>query len=304
MSGVDVVVPSYNYGRFLRECVESVVAQSHRDLRVLIVDDASSDGTQAVCAALAAQDPRVEVHRHAVNWGHIQTYNEGIGLAEGDYMLLLSADDFLLPGALARAVAVLDARPDVGLVYGHSVIYGAGDRLPKPFVGTPEVNYPEASAFLEMQALGNAVGTATAVVRTAVQKRLGGYRIDLPHAGDFEMWLRFALRSQVAQIWAAQAVHRRHDANMSLGYDDVADLTQCVASFALHRDDVRDRLPDGARLETRIHQIFAAKAFRRARRALTKGRVRTFLELNTLRRSENLLAGPKGPFPSGSRQLS
>jgi GT2 family glycosyltransferase len=292
MSGVDVVVPSYNYARFLRECVESVLTQSHRDLRIVIIDDASSDGTDAVCAALASQDPRIEIHRHAVNQGHIQTYNEGIGLAEGDYMLLLSADDFLLPGALARAVAVLDARPDVGLVYGDYVNYHAGDRLPEPSLGTPEAKYPEASAFLEMQALGNAVGTATAVVRTAVQKRLGGYRVDLPHAGDLEMWLRFALHSRVAQICAPQAVYRRHDANMSLGYDDVADLTQCLASFALHRDDIRDRSPHGAQLERRIHEIFAAKAFRRARRALTKGRIRTFLQINKLRKSEKLLAGP------------
>ena len=158
MSGVDVVVPAYNYGHFLRECVESVLAQSHPDLRVLIIDDASIDQTQAVCAALAAEDPRVEIRRHAVNQGHIQTYNEGIALAERDYMLLLSADDFLLPGALARAVAVLDARPDVGLAYGDYVTFRAGDRLPDPFVGSPEVDYPEASAFLELQARDNGWG--------------------------------------------------------------------------------------------------------------------------------------------------
>ena len=303
MSGIDVVVPSYNYGRFLRECVESVLAQSHKDLRVLIIDDASVDQTQAICAALTAEDPRVEVRRHAVNQGHIQTYNEGIDLAERDYMLLLSADDFLLPDALARAVAVLDVRPDVGLVFGDVVRFRAGDRLPDPFVGTPEVDLPEAAVFLERQARVNEVGTATAVVRTDVQKRLGGYRVDLPHAGDLEMWLRFGLRSRVSHIRAPQAAYRRHDANMSLGYDDVADITQGLASFALHRDDICD-LPDGAKLNARIHQIFAAKALRRARRALRKGRVRTFLQLNRLRRGESVLARTEAVSSSASRLLS
>ena len=286
MSGVDVVVPAYNYAHFLRECVESVLAQSHPDFRVLIIDDASIDGTQAVCAELAAEDPRVEIRRHAVNQGHIQTYNEGIALAERDYMLLLSADDFLLPGALARAAAVLDARPDVGLAYGDYVRYRVGDRLPDPLVGMPDVDYPEASAFLERQARNNEVATATAVVRTTAQKELGDYRVDLPHAGDLEMWLRFALRSQMAHIRAPQAIYRRHESNMSLRFDHVDDITQCLASFTLHRDNIRDRLPDGARLEKRIHEIFAEKASRLARRALRKGRVRTFVRLNKLGRSE------------------
>ena len=118
MSHVDVMVVCYNYGRFLRACVESVLAQSHTNLRVVIVDDASTDDTPAICAELMSKDPRVEVVRHATNRGHIRTYNECIDLAHDDYMLLLSADDYLLPGALARAVAVLDAEPHVGLVHG------------------------------------------------------------------------------------------------------------------------------------------------------------------------------------------
>ena len=79
MSRVDVIVPCYNYGRFLRECVESVLGQPV-DVRVLIIDDASTDDTPEVAAALAAEDARVEFRRHAVNRGHIATYNEGLGV--------------------------------------------------------------------------------------------------------------------------------------------------------------------------------------------------------------------------------
>jgi glycosyltransferase involved in cell wall biosynthesis len=78
MSRIDVAVICYNYGRFLRQCVDSVLAQSHKDLRVLVMDDASTDATPEVCAELAARDPRVAIHRHPVNLGHIQTYNEAI----------------------------------------------------------------------------------------------------------------------------------------------------------------------------------------------------------------------------------
>ena len=108
MSSVDVIVPCYRYGHFLRGCVESALAQTGADVRVLIIDDASPDNTAEVATELAKEDSRVSFFRHAVNKGHIATYNEGIEWVSGDYMLLLSADDYLLPGALARAAELMD----------------------------------------------------------------------------------------------------------------------------------------------------------------------------------------------------
>ena len=115
MANVDVVVPCYNYGRFLESCVRSVLEQSLTNVRVLIIDDASSDDSLAIATKLAEEDRRVSVISHAENWGHILTYNQGIEWACADYFLLLSADDFLLPGALARAATILDGNPDVVL---------------------------------------------------------------------------------------------------------------------------------------------------------------------------------------------
>ena len=130
MSRFDIIIPCYNYGNYLRECVESVLDQSHQDLRVLIIDDASPDHTAEVAADLAARDPRVEFRRHAVNQGHIATYNEGLEWTTGDYTLLLSADDLLVPGALLRASRLLDAHPEVGFVYGKALGFGTGKPRP------------------------------------------------------------------------------------------------------------------------------------------------------------------------------
>ena len=84
MSSIDVIVPCYNYAHYLRECVESVLGQSHSDVRVLIIDDASPDDTANVAAALSAADARVAVITHERNKGHIATYNEGIEWAAAD----------------------------------------------------------------------------------------------------------------------------------------------------------------------------------------------------------------------------
>ena len=121
MSRIDVFVPCYNYGRFLSQCVNSVLRQTGVDVRVLVIDDASSDNTSEVAAALAREDVRVTVIRHSTNKGHINTYNEGIEWASADYMLLLSADDYLLPGALSRAADLMDANPELGFVFGNVI---------------------------------------------------------------------------------------------------------------------------------------------------------------------------------------
>src|SRR5664279_4812688 len=102
MAKIDVVIPCYNYGRFLEECVRSVLDQPIKDVRVLIIDDASSDNSLSVAEMLSKADPRVSVIAHAANRGHILIYNEGlIDWASAEYSLLLSADDLLTEGALA-----------------------------------------------------------------------------------------------------------------------------------------------------------------------------------------------------------
>ena len=121
MASVDVFVPCYNYGRFLRDAVGSVLAQEGVAVRVLILDDCSTDDSERVGRALAAADPRVEYRRHAANRGHIATYNEGIDWSDGDYCMLLSADDLLTPGALARAAGLMEAHPEVGMTYGQII---------------------------------------------------------------------------------------------------------------------------------------------------------------------------------------
>src|SRR4051812_1711801 len=122
MTRVDVIVPCYNYGHLLEECVQSVLSQDDVDVRVMIMDDASPDATEAIGRRLAI-DPRVEYRRHHTNRGHIATYNEALAEVTGDYCMILSADDVLTPGALSRATRVMDRHPEVGLAYGRDITF-------------------------------------------------------------------------------------------------------------------------------------------------------------------------------------
>lgn len=220
MNVVDVVIPCHNYARFLRQCVTSVLSQEGVRVRVLILDDCSTDDTEAVGRTLS-RDERVEFRRHEANSGHIATFNEGIlGWAASKYSLLLSADDALAPGALARATDLMERHPELGMVYGMA--YGIGTwGLPTcaPSDFSDEYRIIGSEDFLEYCFTnGNAIATPTAVVKTELQQRLGGYRHDMPHSGDMEMWMRFAVHAPIGVLKSVQGFYRRHDGNMSLDY--------------------------------------------------------------------------------------
>ncbi|MBW4716987.1 glycosyltransferase family 2 protein [Saccharothrix obliqua] len=233
---VDVVIPCYNYARFLRACVRSVLDQPGVDVRVLIIDDTSTDETPEVMAELT-EDPRVEGRRHEVNQGHIATYNEGLlEWAKADYTVLLSADDLLAPGSLARAAEVFEANPNVGMVYGRVVYYSDHDDLPS--VVTPPAGHTVWSGvdWIENRCRTgqNVLSSPEAVVRTSVQQQVGGYRPDLPHAGDLEMWMRIAAVSDIGYVRGKPAAfYRVHQQSMfRTQFSSVfADLEQRRAVF-------------------------------------------------------------------------
>jgi Glycosyl transferase family 2 len=277
LPSVSVVIPCYRYGRFLPQCVNSVLEQGGVDVRVLVIDDASPDDSAQVAARLAAADERVEVRVHEVNRGHIATYNEGLlEWADGDYSVLVSADDVLAEGALARATAVLEAHPDVGFVYGHSVYWNDGESLPVPRTEPTGTTFWSGHEWLRiMCGLGHTVvSSPEVVVRTAVQQRIGGYLPHLPHSGDVEMWMRFAAHADVAFIKGVdQAYYRIHGSQMTTERVPIVDLRQRKAAYDALFDAHAGRIPGAERLRRRADRKLAKEALWRACRAYERRRM-------------------------------
>lgn len=236
---VSVIVPCYNYGRFLHDCVESILLQDGVNVEILIIDDASPDNTAEVAIKIARENRKVKFLQHTVNKGHIATYNEGIEWVSADYMMILSADDYLLPGALSRATTLMDAFPEVGFTCGKAIELNDRDTTTQEKVVIPDSDEVGRRVltglkFIELSGARNLVYTPTVVVRTELQKRLGGYRAELPHSGDMEMWLRLAAHASVGFLEGYQAVYRRHGSNMSetyMGKSWLPDLHQRKAAL-------------------------------------------------------------------------
>jgi glycosyltransferase involved in cell wall biosynthesis len=115
---VSVVTPVYNGEKFLEQCIESALAQSHTNLEFVILDNASTDDTNVIAAAYARKDKRIRLHRNERTLPLIQNWNRALELIAPDsrYCRILHADDTMYPDCLEKCVAVAERNPSVGIV--------------------------------------------------------------------------------------------------------------------------------------------------------------------------------------------
>ena len=111
-----VCVPTYNYGRFMTDTIESVLQQDLEDFELIITDDASTDGTRELVESYAADDKRVRYVLNEKRLGMNGNIKRAADLARGRYIKMLCADDFLAPRCLSRMSALMDAHPSAGAV--------------------------------------------------------------------------------------------------------------------------------------------------------------------------------------------
>jgi glycosyltransferase involved in cell wall biosynthesis len=176
---LSVIIPCHNDGEYLIDAVASV-ERNAQDAKLIVVDDGSTQArTHEVLAALGAAGHRVIEQPHG---GLSAARNRGIAESDGEFILPLDADNRLLPGFAAEAIARLDADPAVGVVYGDRREFGArsGD------VSVPEFDLPRM--------LWSNLIDACAVLRRAVWSETGGYDVAFAEWGDWDFWLGAAQR--------------------------------------------------------------------------------------------------------------
>jgi glycosyltransferase involved in cell wall biosynthesis len=127
---VSTIIPVFNRPRLLVEAVSSVLAQTHRPIEIIIVDDGSTDDTSRVARAMAAEHPQIIRYVRKDNGGCAQARNTGLRLATGEFIQLLDSDDLLLPEKFAAQVQGLREHPECGVSYCYTHEYVAGDPRP------------------------------------------------------------------------------------------------------------------------------------------------------------------------------
>lgn len=211
---VTVVIPCYNYARYLKGCVESAIQQEGVQVDVLIVDDASSDDTAQVAGALADDHPNIRVITHAENAGMVATFNEGLQAADGTYVVLISADDLLTPGSLKRSADLMEAHPEVGLVYGFPRNFTGETPPARLHVHSWSVWPGQRWIDLSLSRTYSFIHSPEAMVRNSIQRDVGYFAPELPNSPDYEMWLRIADVSDVGRVNGPDQAYRRlHETN-------------------------------------------------------------------------------------------
>ena len=215
-STVSFVVPCFKLAHLLKECVDSILAQTYTDFEVLIMDDCSPDHTPEV--AQSFNDPRVRHIRNEPNLGHLRNYHKGIALSQGRYIWLISADDKLRePYALSRYVETMEKHPEAGFVFCAGIgLDSSGETglLQHFYYGEQDRVYPGREFIRAVLRRNSGILAPSVMVRRECYERIANFPLDMPHQGDLYIWFAWALETDVAYIGEPLVNYRSHDLSM------------------------------------------------------------------------------------------
>ncbi|HII40168.1 MAG TPA: glycosyltransferase [Thermoplasmata archaeon] len=208
MPEVSVVIPVYNQETYLGAAIDSVFAQTFRDLEVVVVDDGSTDRTPDVVASYGS---RVRALRQP-NAGNAAAFNRGVRASTGRWIAWLGSDDVWVPTKLERQVDAVRSRPAAGLVYTDVVTMDAGGKA----LYTTEFPCPdEREACLRFLLRKNFINVSTALVRRDVFESLGPFDEKDWLCADYDMWLRVAERYDIVRVPEPLVWYRVHPGQLS-----------------------------------------------------------------------------------------
>jgi len=193
---VSCIIPVFNGERYLEETLDSVFAQTHRPIEVVVADDGSTDRSAEI--ARAYRHPVVFVHQP--NAGHAAARNLGLSVAKGEYTAFVDADDLWHPEKLARQLERFAARPELGVVFTHLENFRSADGDPSPGALRPLPGYTSVSMLAKRE----------------VFARVGLLDVALEHGNDRDWFCRAAEHGVVMEMMPDVLVRRRlHESNRS-----------------------------------------------------------------------------------------
>jgi glycosyltransferase involved in cell wall biosynthesis len=207
---VSAIIPTYNYGRFLREAIDSTLAQTYPALEVIVVDDGSTDDTPQI---LASYGDRIRAIRQE-NLGVGAARNTGIAAAQGEYLAFLDSDDIWRPRKLECDVARFTADPDVGMVHcGAETFDNTGKTISVSLGGLEGWVAPD---LLRLDREVIAAPGSGMTVRKSIAEELGGYDPRLQPSEDWDFCYRVACRYRVGFVPEVLVRYRLHGSGIHL----------------------------------------------------------------------------------------
>jgi len=286
MPKVSVIIPTYNGAQYIKQAVDSILAQTYDDYEIIVVDDGSTDDTAEL---LRPYGDRI-TYLYQENRKLPAARNAGIRAARGQYLAFLDSDDLFLPHKLAAQARCLDERPEVGLVAsGHQYIDEAGRLLQesRPWLGRPSIT-------LESILFGGLAPVHAVLLRRDWFERVGGFDEQFSYCEDMDLWYRLALAG-CPMVWESAVVcqYRLHAHNMSRS----PETHFAYLRRALEKAFADPRLPDD--LHARRAELDAQIDLSEASRLLAGG-----WEDAARERIRRAVAGDPGLLAENGRRLA
>lgn len=213
MASVDVIIPAYNTAKYLAAALDSVMAQTFDDWRILLVDDGSTDNTAEVVAPyLDRLGPKIKYIRQE-NRGLPAARNTAIRASDAELLALLDADDVWLPNRLADSVAAMAQRPQAGLAYGLVTLIDSEGKTGTTFAGNPKFVEGNIAPQIYMRKVELPCPTIT--FRRSAVDEAGMFDETMRATEDRDLWLRIALKYEVAFVPKVLAYYRISSSSMS-----------------------------------------------------------------------------------------
>jgi glycosyltransferase involved in cell wall biosynthesis len=207
---VSIVTPSFNQARFLERTIQSVLNQTYDDIEYIIIDGASTDGSQEI---IKRYEDRLADWVSEKDKGQTDAINKGFARASGEVMAWLNSDDTLEPQAVEQAVAALQENPTVGMVYGHGFFINAKDEK----IG----EFPSAQTDYRRLRRGYVhICQQAAFWRSELWGKVGPLDDSIYFAMDYDLWLRLAKQAPILFINEHWANFRLHGDAKTIAEDD------------------------------------------------------------------------------------
>jgi glycosyltransferase involved in cell wall biosynthesis len=209
MPKIAIITTIHNRDRYLAKAIASVLAQTYQDFELILFDDGSTDNSMAIATEYAAQDKRIKVVS-SPHIGRIPALIAASKLATGEYAGVLDSDDWISDNALAETIAVLDSKPEVGVVYTNCVHTDSQGNI----LGERKQNQ---LPFSRDRLLIDFIIFHLRIYRRSLFEQVGGYDSTLLKAEDYDLALKLSEVAQAEFIPAATYYYRQHPQSIGAG---------------------------------------------------------------------------------------
>ena len=203
---VSICIPTYNRAGMVGDAIRSALAQTCRNIEVLVVDNASTDTTASVVSSFS--DPRLRYVRNDRNLGLFGNFNRCIELAQGKYLHILHSDDMIPPEFTTTCVRFLEEHPDVAFIFTGVEIETGGTVTTQDYRNRTEI-FPPPEGFRRILRDRSVVACPSVVGHRRIFQKYGGFSLDYPYAADLALWLPISRVEAVAFLSGTRVRYRQ-----------------------------------------------------------------------------------------------